>query len=239
MTSEPSTEREQQINAVIAAYLEAERTGQPPDRDELVRRHPDLAAELQSFFADREQFQKLAAPLAAVSPSSESATLAPSAGTGPATEDAVRSARVSHPADITTEGLPGPLGTVRYFGDYELLEEIARGGMGVVYKARQVSLNRIVALKMILAGQLASEGDVQRFRAEAEAAANLDHPNIVPIYEVDEHEGQHYFSMKYIEGGSLSQWIVDCGLRNADWKTGTQRDLARLMTTVARAVHHA
>src|SRR5882724_2010730 len=128
-----------------------------------------------------------------------------------------------------------PSGTkLRYFGDYELLEEIARGGMGVVYKARQLSLNRIVAVKMILSGKLASTADVARFRAEAEAAANLRHPNIVAIHEVGEQDGQHYFSMDYVEGKSLAQLISDFGFRISDFERAAQ-----YVKTIAEAIHYA
>jgi eukaryotic-like serine/threonine-protein kinase len=120
---------------------------------------------------------------------------------------------------------------IRYFGDYEIIRELARGGMGIVFQARQVSLNRPVALKMILAGQLANDTDVKRFYTEAEAAANLDHSGIVPIFEVGQHEGQHYFSMGFVEGQSLSQRLAEGPLPG--------RDAAELIRRVSEAIEYA
>lgn len=117
------------------------------------------------------------------------------------------------------------------FADYEILSEIARGGMGVVYKARQKGLNRTVALKMILAGSLASSADVKRFQAEAAAAAALEHSGIVPIYEIGERAGQHFFSMAFVDGQSLQTRLKDGPL--------PAREAAELILVIAEAVQYA
>ena len=116
-------------------------------------------------------------------------------------------------------------------GDYELLEEVGRGGQGVVFRARQRSLNRIVALKVIGLGQWATKAHVKRFRLEAEAAASLDHPCIVPIYEVGERDGQCYFSMKFVEGGQLDEVVKHTPI--------SIRQAVELIAKVARTVSYA
>ncbi len=138
---------------------------------------------------------------------------------------------VHHPSERTASGgtawLAEPHSGER-FGDYELLEVIGRGGMGVVFKARQISLNRICAVKMILAGRFASREDIQRFYAEAQAAGKVDHPNIVTIYQVGEIDGRHFFSMDLIEGPNLADLCANGPME--------PRRAARYLETVARAV---
>jgi WD40 repeat protein len=218
---DPSQER--RFEEVLAGYLQAAEAGQAPDPTELTARHPDLASALESFFANHQQFQQLARLLPPTEPPE-----AKEEWIEPATADR----GLNHPAQSAAEAVsaPGVRGLPRLFGDYELLEEIARGGMGVVYKARQISLDRTVALKMLLDQELASLKDVKRFQTEAEAAVGLDHPNIVPLYQVGEHEGQHYFTMRLIDGGSLAR-------RLADYAKG--KEAAQLLCKVARAVHYA
>jgi Protein kinase domain len=138
--------------------------------------------------------------------------------------------------DVTRLAAEPPSGTfgtptIRYFGDYEIQEEIARGGMGVVYKARQVTLNRPVAVKMIVAGALADADAIKRFHTEAEAAANLQHPNIVAIHEIGEHEGQHYFSMDLVEGRNLADIVRE--------KPVPAVMAATYVKTIAEAIHFA
>jgi serine/threonine protein kinase len=121
--------------------------------------------------------------------------------------------------------------TLWELGDYELLEVLGRGGQGVVYRAHQKSLNRTVALKMIGVGSWATEAHLKRFRREAEAAASLEHPGIVPIYEVGERDGSCYFSMRFVEGGQLDQVIKR--------ELMPIRQAAELIAKVARTVHYA
>jgi len=174
----------------------AEESDEPVSREDLLQKHPEFAEELKRFFADRDQFKRLASPLS--------------------------------PEAARRNDLPAK---VRYFGDYVLLEEIAQGGMGVVYKARQTSLNRIVAVKMILAGHLATDADIQRFTREARTAASLKHKAIVPIHEVGQQNGQHYFSMDLIEGRNLAE-VIRTNLPRAE-------EAARIIRAIAEAVDYA
>ncbi len=199
------------LDQLIHEYLQQVDEGQAPDRAAMLARHPELATELAAFFEDQDRIARFAERLRF--------------------EETVGLAQPGD-APIDAEGPAGGLPrSVRYFGRYEILEEIARGGMGIVYKARQSRLDRIVALKMILSGQLASSADVARFYSEAQAAANLEHSGIVPIYEVGHYGGQHYFSMAYIEGESLAARLARGPL--------PEREAARLVQQLCQAVEYA
>ena len=227
------------LESLIARYLEAEKSGHNLDRDGLIEKHPELADSLQDFFANHDRMKAVANRDEPTIPPNGSgldeATMPPGLSshedatlpTQPVGDDPT----IPPTVGATQSARPSVGDQVRYFGDYELLEEIARGGMGVVFKARQVNLNRIVALKMILAGQFAGQEDVRRFYTEAEAAASLDHPGIVPIFEIGEHAGQHYFSMGYIEGESLAHRVIDGPL--------PPREAAELVKKICDAMAYA
>jgi WD40 repeat protein len=200
-------DREERLCEALAAYFEAAQAGQVPDRDAWLARYPDLAHQLAGFLADEDRLLRATAPLRSILPAGDPAREGNGSDQG------------------SEEAAP------RTVGDYELLEEIARGGMGVVYKARQRGLGRRVALKLVLAGRFAAPDEVRRFRVEAEAAAQLDHPNIVPIFEVGEHAGLPFFSMKLLDDGSLADQL--------DRFRDDPRAVARLVATIARAVQHA
>jgi serine/threonine-protein kinase len=214
MSVEPSASREQRLDEVVAAYLEEVKAGGQPDREAWLDRHPELAEELAGFFTDQDRLRPWTEPLARL-----------------AGELRQAAERTPLPEDTASEAGAGSGMPQGRFGDYELLAEVGRGGMGVVYRARQVSLNRVVALKMIRAEQLADEAERRRFRNEAELVAGLDHPHVVPVHEVGELGGQLYFTMKPLEGGSLAGRL--------EAFRAEPRAAARLAAQVARAVHHA
>jgi serine/threonine protein kinase len=204
--NDPSDQLDETLIAIIEGMLEEARAGRLPDWAQMEQQNPTLIREIRELWAtamiaeDFAEFSRLG--------QSESGSAS------------VPTSRIV----ATTDGVASRI------GDYELLEEIGRGGMGVVYRARQVSLNRIVALKMLLRGSLASNDDVARFRAEAEAAARLNHPNIIPVYEIGEYQDQEqpFFSMKYIEGQTLAQRLADGPI--------PAREAAEILLPIAQAI---
>ena len=196
-----STQLEVQLAALLSKMSEATRQGQEVDIEVYCQQYPVLAKEL------RELWGMLL--IAEIAGSDQEASTLMDDGESP-------QAAFQLPCQ---------------FGDYELLEEIGRGGMGVVFRAHQQSLKRDVAVKMILRGELASDTDRERFRVEAEAAGHLDHPGIVPVYEVGETNGYCYFSMKYVSGETLSQRLARGPL--------PPREAALILSSVCRAVHAA
>jgi serine/threonine-protein kinase len=207
MTQPAATaDRDERLAALLSDLADRARRGEPADVEAAARDHPDLAVELRDLWA--------AARFAAA--------FAPRPGTPLPDPDATR--------DDPRRPPPVPA-LPRDYGDYELLAELGRGGMGVVYKARQKNLGRLVALKMVLHGDLATSAERARFKSEAEVVARLKHPNIVAVHEVGEHDGQAFFTMPYVEGTTLARRAAEGPLAPAE--------AARLVALIARAVHHA
>jgi len=196
--------REEQLAVLLTGLADLAQAGKRVNLEEQCSLHPEFAADLRELWG--------------------AIVVANAAGSVSITSSIPSNTR-------DTDYSSGILQLPARFGEYELQEEIGRGGMGVVYRALHVSLGREVALKMILRGQLASEADRDRFAAEAQAAAKLEHPGIVPVYEVGELEGRPYFTMKYIRGTTLSQRLQQGPMQ--------AREAAELLAKVAKAIHFA
>ncbi len=200
----PDSEHDRRLAEVLSQMADDVSQGSPVDFQGVCNAHPDLASDLRRLWG-----AVLVTDVAAVS--SEQVPLV-----DPDDASARRWRRLDLPVTI---------------GDYQLLSELGRGGMGVVFRARQVSLDREVAVKMILRGRLASDQDLNRFLSEASSTAQLQHPNIVPVYEVGDIEGRPFFSMKFIDGDTLGSRLVDGPL--------PEREAARVVATISRAVGFA
>ncbi len=198
-------DRDELLFALLDQLIASSRDGRMPDFAAATREHPELQAELRELWA--------------------TAMLAEDFGSFSRDDLSQTPVLVDDGVGRTSASFP------RRVGDFELLEEIGRGGMGVVYRATQISLNRAVALKMILPGRLASATDLSRFRAEAEAAGKLKHPHVVSVYEVGELDGQPFFSMPLVEGTTLAKRLADGPLPS--------RDAAELLIPICRAVAEA
>jgi serine/threonine protein kinase len=199
-----ASDRDAMILRMLDEVTSEARGGKTPDFEALARRHPDLVDEVRMLWATA----MVAEDFASVSQALDSVE-----------------------GRATAPSRPPTFEPRQRVGDYEILEEIGRGGMGVVFRARQSSLGRIVALKMILRGELASAADLTRFRGEAESAARLHHPHVTAVYEIGDHEGQPFFSMQFVEGTTLARRVAEGPL--------PAREAASLLLPVCRAIAEA
>src|SRR5438132_820567 len=225
------TEREQRLNEILLAYVEAVEAGHVPDRRQFLALYPEFASELSDFFEGGDRIEVLSAPLrdfsksgmirAALEITKEGPPLEPG-GVSPrksgTTNDAGSRSTSPSPSTQTPE-----LGQL---GDYRLIREVGRGGMGIVYEAHQISLNRRVALKVLPFAAALDPKQLQRFKNEAQAAAQLHHNFIVPVYAVGYERGIHYYAMQFIEGQSLAAMIRELRqLAGAEPVRGNSRGL--------------
>lgn len=215
---------EELLDQVLAEYIRRVDAGERVDREQFLNANPDVRDELDELLGMADKVEQMAGPVI------DCQQVEPAQEVDFATDSDLHETithtpeSTPHP-DAPAERLP------RKCGKYELLEVLGRGGMGVVYKARQVNLNRTVAVKMILEGRLASTSDIQRFRIEAQAAGRLSHSNVVTVYEISEVDGRHYYSMDYIDGLSLAD-LVRAGPQES-------KRAARYLKTIAEAIHLA
>ncbi|QJW94790.1 serine/threonine-protein kinase [Frigoriglobus tundricola] len=192
----PEADRDDRLNEILLAYVEAVERGEAPDLKPVLDAHPEHAARLTAFFATRDRLDRVAAPLRAIAGADSRRARDPDLGaTGFAPPPA--------------PGRPAPGAEIGRVGDFRLIREVGRGGMGVVYEAEQVSLRRRVALKVLPFAAAIDPRHLQRFRNEAQAAAQLHHTHIVPVFAVGAEGGVHFYAMQFIDGQSLAQLLAD------------------------------
>ncbi len=205
------------LDDAFAKYLRLVDHGETPDIEQFLQAHPAIASELKELISTASTIRLMAA--------------------GKETKQAAHEEPKGHEHDTLSLGqhdlLSDAASSGELLGEYELIEELGRGGMGVVYKARQKGMNRLVALKMIIGGRYSSDDSIRRFYQEAKAAGKLAHPNIVRAYAAGDHDGRHFFAMELIDGHSLSQILRS---RNEPLHPKT---IARYLKSISEAVHYA